>query len=240
MVLTDRVIEAEILKGNIVIQGYKSEHLNPNSYDLTLAPTCKIYHPKAIGDNKQWMKTLNEERLDEWLEWSHKIASDPNWYLDTKDKNIPTFEFDIPSSGFILQSNHYYLYSCNEIIGVKHNICASVMGKSSLGRLAMEAHICAGFVDTGFAGSLVLEMRSEYPLKVYPDMKICQVKFERTEGVPGESYDMKPGSKYMNQVGVQESKMGHNWNETFHNPDSFNLDAGSIGHSSWTDDTGPR
>jgi deoxycytidine triphosphate deaminase len=45
-------------------------------------------------------------------------------------------------------------------------------------------------------------------------MKICQVKFERVEGEILESYDKKPGSKYMNQKGVQESKYYLNENNT--------------------------
>lgn len=207
MVLTDKVIEEEIFKGNIVIGGYNPKHLNPNSYDLTLAPTCKIHHPEAIADT---IFIPDQKRL-EYLDWSYDIEQSEEWCLDVKQKDTPTFEFEIPSTGFVLQPNHLYLYSCREILAVKKDICATVMGKSSLGRLGLDIHVCAGFVDTGFQGSLVLEMRTIYPLRIYPNMKICQVKFERTEGLVRESYDKKSGSKYMGQMGVQESKMADNF-----------------------------
>ena len=107
----------------------------------------------------------------------------------------------------MLVPNEVYLYACNERIGCKNNICAQVQAKSSLGRLGLDIVIGpAGFIDTGFEGSLVLELRATRPILVYPNMKICQVKFERVEGEILESYDQKSGSKYHGQNGVQESK----------------------------------
>jgi dCTP deaminase len=85
------------------------------------------------------------------------------------------------------------------------------MGKSSLGRLGLDIHVCAGFIDTGFEGSLVLEMRVIKPLKIYPNMKICQIKFEYVEGEIMESYDKKTTSKYHKQSGVVASKMYENF-----------------------------
>lgn len=171
MILSDQVILRELKAGNIVISPFKQEYLNPNSVDLTLAPTCKVY------------------------------VDTP---LDCRGVNN-TAEFVIPESGYVLQPGQLYLYACNERIGVKKNVCATVMGKSSLGRLGLDIHVCAGFIDTGFEGSLVLEMRVVKPLRIFPNMKICQIKFERVEGEVIESYDQKNGSKYHNQTGVQES-----------------------------------
>lgn len=130
--------------------------------------------------------------------------------LDARKENL-TEEFIIPEEGYVLQPGELYLYACNETIGVKKNICATVMGKSSLGRLGLDIHVCAGFIDTGFTGSLVLEMRVVQPLRIYPNMKICQIKFERVEGDILESYDKKSGSKYMNQQGVVSSQMHKNF-----------------------------
>ena len=98
--------------------------------------------------------------------------------LDAKMKNTID-EFEVGIEGVLLEPGELYLYTCNETIGLKGNLCATVMGKSSLGRLGLDIHICAGFIDPGFHGSLVLEMRTIYPLRVYPGMKICQIKFER-------------------------------------------------------------
>jgi dCTP deaminase len=210
MILTDKIIEDEIFKGNITIGGFNLAHLNPNSYDMTLDKTCKIMHPSAIGRTDGSVAMAN---LDKYNAFIGEMEF-TDWHLDVKEKNMPTYEFEIPESGFTLLPNHLYLYSCREIIGVKNNVCATVMGKSSLGRLGLDIHVCAGFIDSGFMGSLVLEMRTIYPLKVYPGMKICQIKFERTEGVAREQYNQKSGSKYMNQSGVQHSKMADNFKDS--------------------------
>lgn len=130
--------------------------------------------------------------------------------LDPRQPN-PVEEFIIPEEGYVLQPGEVYLYACNERIGVKNNIRAKVEGKSSLGRLGLFIHVTAGFIDTGFEGSLVLELVATRPIRMYPNMKICQVEFARVEGEILETYDKKQGSKYHGQSGVQESKYHENF-----------------------------
>lgn len=153
-------------------------------------------------------KYLNSNSVDLTLNPKCKIyVAD---VLDCKKPN-PVEEFEIPEEGYVLQPGQLYLYSCNEIVGCRGDICATVLGKSSLGRLGLDIHICAGFIDSGFVGSLVLEMRVVKPLRIYPNMKICQIKFERVAGKILASYDKKPESKYHGQSGVQESLMHKNF-----------------------------
>lgn len=130
--------------------------------------------------------------------------------LDPRKPN-ETEDFVIPEEGYVLQPGEVYLYACNERIGVKGNIRAKVEGKSSLGRLGLFIHVTAGFIDTGFEGSLVLELVATRPIRIYPNMKICQVEFARVEGIILETYDQKSGSKYHGQTGVQESKYHENF-----------------------------
>lgn len=132
------------------------------------------------------------------------------YVLDTKRRNAVE-EFTIPEEGFVLEPGEIYLYACNETIGVKGNIRAKVEGKSSLGRLGLFVHVTAGFIDPGFTGSLVLELVATRRIRIYPNMKICQVEFARVEGEIGETYDQKTGSKYHGQTGVQESLMYKNF-----------------------------
>ena len=177
MVLSDKRIKEEIANGNIGIEPFIEQHLNPNSVDLTLAPNCKIYPRDIILD----VKKVNE-----------------------------TYDFVIGEEGYVLEPGLVYLYRVNEKIGVKGNLCAKVEGKSSLGRLGLFVHVTAGFIDSGFEGSLVLELVATQPIRIYPNMKICQLKFEETTEVE-TSYDKVPGSKYMNQQGVVASKMHKNF-----------------------------
>ena len=209
MILSDKTILQEIETGNIIIDEFKQEHLNPNSVDLTLAPTVKIY-PRMYDVVDEY------KDLPDWVKGTSYYSFFDGMYryekpLDPKAVQ-KTIELQIPNEGFVLVPNEVYLYACNERIGCKKNICAQVQAKSSLGRLGLDIVIGpAGFVDTGFVGSLVLELRATRPVIVYPNMKICQVKFERVEGDILESYDKKSGSKYMNQTGVQESLMNLNF-----------------------------
>lgn len=148
-------------------------------------------------------KYLNPVSVDLTLNPDFKIYK--RGVLDVRSPN-ETQSFTIPEEGFILEPNEVYLYACNERIGVKGSIRAKVEGKSSLGRLGLFVHVTAGFIDPGFEGSLVLELVATRAIKIYPNMKICQVEFAYVSGHVLESYDQKEGSKYMNQEGVQESK----------------------------------
>jgi dCTP deaminase len=151
---------------------------------------------------------LNPVSVDLTLAPTFKIYTEE--VLDPKKPNA-TKEFTIGEQGAVLEPGEVYLYACNERIGVKGNIRAKVEGKSSLGRLGLFVHVTAGFIDPGFEGSLVLELVATKPIRIYPNMKICQVEFAYVEGHIAEPYDKKPGSKYHGQTGVQESKYHENF-----------------------------
>lgn len=151
---------------------------------------------------------VNPNSVDLTLAPHFKIYKDG--VLDPKKPN-ETIELSIPEEGYVLEPGQVYLYACNERIGVKNNIRAKVEGKSSLGRLGLFIHVTAGFIDTGFEGSLVLELVATRSVRIYPNMKICQIEFARVEGEILETYDQKFGSKYHGQTGVQESKYHQNY-----------------------------
>lgn len=186
MNLSDKTIMREMENGNITISPFDAKYLNPNSVDLTLNKMYKT--PDRLKQMKEYGDT----------------------HFDCKKENF-FIEEEMPEEGMILNPNELYIYSCNEIIGCKNNIRGTVIGKSSLGRLGLFVHVTAGFIDTGFKGSLVLEMVATLPIRIYPNQKICQIEFVRVEGEFLETYDQKEGSKYMNQTGAQESKMHENF-----------------------------
>ena len=152
-------------------------------------------------------KYLNPNSVDLTLNPIGKIYNSA--VLDVRKENTTT-DFIIPEEGYVLQPGKVYLYACNEKIGVKGNLCAKVEGKSSLGRLGLFVHVTAGWIDAGFEGSLVLELVASQPIKIYPNMKICQIAFYETTEVE-TGYNKKEGSKYMNQEGVVASKMHKNF-----------------------------
>ncbi len=153
------------------------------------------------------IKRLNPTSYDVTLHNKFKIYKDP--ILDCKGYN-PVEEFTIPEEGFTLQPGEFYLYSTNEIIGSKV-YSSEIKNKSSLARLGLIIHYVASWIDVGFVGNITLEMSVQKPLIIYPNMKIGQLIFHTIDGHVLESYDEKPGSKYMNQTGVQESLMHMNF-----------------------------
>ena len=214
MVLSDSKILEELNNRNIIIEGFNKDNLNPSSVDLTLNGTFKIYKRELkkellYDDLPQWVKNNNL-----WFT-KYNIGDNIGYYyydcLDVKNKNQEVETFTIPDEGYVLIPGKVYLYACNEKLGVGNNIRAKVEGKSSLGRLGLFVHVTAGFIDPGFKGSLVLELVATEPIRIYKDMKICQIEYSYLSGEVLESYDKKPNSKYMNQDGVQESLMYKNF-----------------------------
>lgn len=225
MILSDHTILKEMKKGVIKIDPFDMKLLNPNSVDLRLGNELKVYPRNFVS-----VPTLND--VPSWVYFKY-IRRQKGAYvyeepLDVKSKMEP-ITITMGPEGYVLYPNEVYLYSCVETIGIKSvkrnllqkalgihtNICAQVQAKSSLGRLGLDIVIGpAGFIDSGFEGSLVLELRASRPIKVYPGMKICQIKFERVEGDIIEDYGQKPGSKYQGQQGTQESKYYENFKDS--------------------------
>lgn len=189
MILSDTRIIEHIESGEIVVSPFDKKYINPCSIDLTLAPGFKVYRTLYEMGDKFGKRLLP---------------------LDPRKEN-PVDEMVIPEEGFVLMPGEVYLYAVNERLGVKGNIRAKVEGKSSLGRLGLFVHVTAGFIDPGFEGSLVLELVATRPIRVYPNMKICQVEFAYVTDDIGEYYGDKATSKYHNQTGVQESLYHKNY-----------------------------
>ena len=117
--------------------------------------------------------------------------------LDTKKKNfsVPVI---IPPEGIILQPGIVYLGSTVEYTETLRHVPV-LMGKSSLARLGLFIHVCAGFGDVGFKGHWTLELIAVQRIKIYPGMKIAQIVYHEISEMPKISYDKKEDAKYSNQ-----------------------------------------
>ena len=74
-------------------------------------------------------------------------------------------------------------------------------GRSSVGRLGLFIHVCAGFGDVGFKGYWTLEIHCIQPIRVYAGVDICQIYYHAIEG----PYDEYVSGKYQNNTGIQPS-----------------------------------
>src|SRR4051812_39037502 len=71
---------------------------------------------------------------------------------------------------FIIHPGEFVLASTIERIKLPNNLVGRVDGRSSLGRLGLQMHSTAGFIDPGFEGTITLEMSNvgRLPVRLYP------------------------------------------------------------------------
>ena len=187
MILSDKSIKEKREKGEICIEPFSEEFLQPASYDLHLDKYFLVFNKESIGmiDVKEKTKGLMREIVV-------KMASD----------------------GFIIHPHELVLAYVKEISGVNSRHVGRLEGKSSLARLGLIVHVTAGFLDPGNKLRLTLELvnLSPLPIKIYPGMKIAQIAFEELDDDCSKPYGSKGlGSKYKGDLKVKGSNMWKNF-----------------------------
>lgn len=119
--------------------------------------------------------------------------------LDMKTPN-PTSKIIIPEEGLLLETNKLYLGRTIEHT-FTDKFVPMLEGRSSIGRLGLFIHVTAGFGDVGFNGFWTLEIFCIQPIRIYPNVEICQIFYHTIEG----DYDMYTSGKYQNNQGIQPS-----------------------------------
>jgi len=113
----------------------------------------------------------------------------------------------IQSHEVTISRGAFLLAETLEIVELPNNICATIMGKSSLARLGLSVHQTGGFIDCGFSGNITLEMTCENdrPIILRTGMPIAQIIFMMTQRaeVP---YHSRGEAKYAGQKGVTASR----------------------------------
>ena len=122
-----------------------------------------------------------------------------NSLLDMKKDN-KIEKLKIPSNGLVLEANRLYLGRTVEYTETR-NLVPMLEGRSSIGRLGLFVHVTAGFGDVGFKGFWTLEIFCIQPIKIYPNVEICQVYYHTLEG----SHENYTSGKYQDNQGIQPS-----------------------------------
>jgi dCTP deaminase len=150
--LSRHAIEQALETGQIVIRPFNPEQLNPNSYNVRLAPYLKVYRRPPWYSPRRW-----------------------GFCLDVKQKP-PVEELRIPPEGMVLRPGRLYLASTEEYTEA-HGLVPCLEGRSSLGRLGLFIHATAGFGDDGFCGHWTMELSVVEPLRIYAGIQIGQLTF---------------------------------------------------------------
>ena len=121
--------------------------------------------------------------------------------LDMRKPNR-TKTIKIPGDGFVMTPGVLYLGRTVEYTETE-SFVPMLEGRSSVGRLGLFIHVCAGFGDVGFKGFWTLEIHCIQPIRVYPGVGICQIYYHVIEG----QYEKYVSGKYQNNSGIQPSML---------------------------------
>ncbi len=186
MILSDRSIKAKLESGEISIEPFSTEFLQPASYDLHLDKNILVFD------------TVKHQLIDikkpvEDLMIRHEINE---------------------MEGYVLNPGDFVLANVSEVTGVDSRHVGRLEGKSSLARMGLIIHATAGFLDPGNKLRLTLEIAnlSPLPIKIYPRMKVAQIAFEELDEHCERPYGSPMlNSKYKGDMTVQASKMWKNF-----------------------------
>lgn len=201
MILSDRDIKTEITSGRVKIAPDPASVQGGTAADAMWSSDLEQYHIHASSMD---LRLGNTFKL---YEHSQYAILDPK-NSETFARNMRTITV-APGDSFIVQPGEFVLGVTKEIVSIPDDLVVRVEGRSSLGRLGIIIHSTAGFVDPGFEGSITLEISNlnRLPVALYPDMRICQLAFERMTSPAETPYHKKANSKYMGQVLPEESRL---------------------------------
>lgn len=147
------------------------------------------FDPDRLNPN-----SYNLSLHDELLVYEEVVldAASPNRYR----------RLDIPPEGLTLQPNMLYLGRTTERTET-HGMVPMIQGRSSLGRLGLFINPGGSLGDSGYCGTWTLEMHCVQPVRIYPQMQICQIYYMQLQGKCAEYCS----DKYQNSVDIQPSRM---------------------------------
>lgn len=147
------------------------------------------FNDKQLGPNSYNLRLHNELLVYEDL------------VLDMKQKHAVR-SLIIPQEGLVLEAGKLYLGRTVEYTKTDKYV-PMLEGRSSIGRLGLFIHITAGFGDVGFNGFWTLEIFCVQPIRIYPNVEICQIFYHSIEG----EYQRYMSNKYQNNKGTQPSML---------------------------------
>lgn len=186
MILSDKSIKEKLKNGEISIEPFSDEFVQPASYDLHLDKNILVFD-------------LNKHELID----IRKPVDDLMIKIEIND-----------TDGYTLQPGEFVLANVKEVTGVDNKHVGRLEGKSSLARMGLIIHATAGFLDPGNKLRLTLEIAnlSPLPIKIYEDMKIAQLAFEELDNECQRPYGSSGlNSKYKGDMTVQASRMWKNF-----------------------------
>lgn len=155
MILTRNEILKRIKSKKIEIEPFSEGQVGPGSVDLHLG---------------------NEFRIFKQIKKPYKVTEKSNYEDVTKIVKVKDF--------LVIKPRQLVHGITKERIKLPDNICGRLEGRSRFARIGLLVHITAGFIHPGINNRQVLEITNmaPFPLKLYPETRICQIIFEEALG----------------------------------------------------------
>jgi len=85
----------------------------------------------------------------------------------------------LPTEPYVLHPGEFALANTLEFIRLPADLAVRLEGRSSWGRVGLQIHSTAGFVDPGFAGTITFELSNigKVPIPLYPGLRVGQLSF---------------------------------------------------------------
>jgi dCTP deaminase len=186
-ILTDAEIVARLIRGSIVITPLiDPEQIGATSVDLRLGPEFAILRRTYYG------------HLD--------FARDQ----DTIRRDVQRYTQRIQVKAlepFVIHPGEFALGATLEFISLPNDLTGFLEGRSTWGRLGLQVHSTASFVDPRFNGNLVFELQNvgKVPIELYAGLRIAQISFNRSSGSI-QTYAVGRTQHYKGQLGPVGSK----------------------------------
>ena len=181
MLLSDRDIHAEVQAGQLRLDPWTPELVQPSSIDVRLDRYFRVFN------NQQYTHIDPAVQQDDLTSLVEPVGDNP----------------------FVLHPGEFVLGSTLEVVSLPTHLASRLEGKSSLGRLGLITHATAGFIDPGFSGHITLELSNvaNLPITLWPGMKIGQLCIFRLTSPAEHAYGSERyGSRYQDQRGPTPSR----------------------------------
>ena len=205
-VLTGTEIQKAVQKEQIKITPYIPECTGSESYDVHLGSFVAVYeytvpdgmlpaipYNKKVFDDlranknsdgmRMWFKSGDIDYYEQYrlYPWNYDPRN-VKFALDPCDEKCHKLKFiKIPEAGLLLNPQFLFIgYTTESVTSSVYHI--NIDGTSTIGRNGALIHHTAGNIAAGFDGEIVLEIRIQHPLVIYPYMKIGQLFFSTLKG----------------------------------------------------------
>jgi len=211
MILSDRKIKEY---GENLITPFNKENVSASSYDVVLDNQFKYYlrdilridvpnKTQSIEANRILLMPTNyEDYMDiEYLLDESGIAY--NYLHDTSEFCENPQGIKIDDKDLLIHFGGI-LGTTKETVKLPKNIACQYQGRSSYGRLFLQSHQTAGWIDSGYFGKITLEITAlDKPVLLEANKRIGQLIFSYLTEKCQNPYN----GKYQGQDGVVESKI---------------------------------